>query len=204
MVSLIIELVRNRSFTLTSGNGLQSRLRRLRNSVPQGSLLAPLLFNIYTHDPPVATAKKFAYANDLAILRSAKNWQMLEEALTQDMSIISTYLQKWKLRLSITKTMTAAFHLYNKEAKRELHVPVKVRMLLFSAEPTYLEIKLDRTLTFRHHLESLRSKLTSRIGLLRPLARSSWGANAQTLRTTALALIYSTAEYCVYCQRHCR
>ena len=61
-------------------------------------------------------------------------------------------------------------------------------MLLFSTEPTSLEIKLDRALTFRHHLESLRSKLTSRIELLRQLAGSSWGASVQ-------ALIYSTAEY---------
>ena len=41
MVSFIIELVRNRSFTLTTGIGSQSRLRRLRNGVPQGSVLAP-------------------------------------------------------------------------------------------------------------------------------------------------------------------
>ena len=111
MVSLIMELVRNRGFTITTCNGLQSRLRRLKNGVAQGSVLAPLLFNIYTHGLTVTTVKKFAYADDLAILHSAKNWQMLEEALTQDMSMISTYLQKWKPRLSITKTMTATFHL---------------------------------------------------------------------------------------------
>ena len=202
MVSLIMELVQNRSFTLTTGNGLRSRLRSLRNGVPQESVLAPLLFNIYTHDLPVTTAKKFAYADDLAILHSAKSWQMLEAVLTQNMSIISTYLQKWKLRLSITKTMTAVFHLYNMEAKRELHAIVEGCMLPFSTEPTYLGIKLDRALTFRHHLESLRSKLKSHIGLLRRLAGSSWGANVQTLRTTAQAFIHSTAEYCapVWCR----
>ena len=66
----------------------------------------------------------------------------------------------------------------------------------FSTEPTYLGIKLNRAVTFRHHLESLRSKLTSRIGLLKRMAGSSWDPNAQTLRTTTLSLIYSTAEYC--------
>jgi len=45
-VHMIMEMVGNRSFTLTTGNGKRSRLRRLKNGVPQGSALAFLLFNI--------------------------------------------------------------------------------------------------------------------------------------------------------------
>ena len=65
-----------------------------------------------------------------------------------------------------------------------------------SIEPTYLGLKLDRALTFHRHLVSLRQKLTTRVGLLRRLAGSSWGAGAITLRTATLALVHSTAEYC--------
>ena len=50
IVKMIMELVRNRSFTLTTGDSKQSRLGRLKNGVPPGSVLAPLLFNIYTHN----------------------------------------------------------------------------------------------------------------------------------------------------------
>jgi len=112
------------------------------------------------------------------------------------MSTISTYLQKWKLKLSITETVTTAFHLDNKEARRELNIAVEGNTLPFCLEPTYLGIKLDRFLTYHQHLESLSKKLTARVGLLRRLAGSKWGFHAKTLCTATLALIYSAAEYC--------
>ena len=96
-------------------NSKQSRLRRLKNGVPQGSVLAPLLFNIYTYDLPSMISRKFAYADDLALLHFSGNWKDLEGTLSQDMSTLSAYLQTWRLKLSHTKTVTAAFHLNNQE-----------------------------------------------------------------------------------------
>ena len=63
--------------------------------------------------------------------------------------------------------------------------------------PTYLGVKLDRSLTFRHHLAALSKKLFSRVTLLRRLVGSGWGAGAKTLHIATLSLVYSTAEYCV-------
>ena len=159
MVKMIIEVVRNRSFTLTTGDSKQSRLRRPKNGVPQGSVLAPLLFNIYTYDLPSTISRKFAYADDLALLHSSGNWKDLEGTLSQDMSTLSAYLQTWRLKLSHIKTVTTAFHLNNREAKRELKVYNNGRLLPFCPTPTYLGVKLDRSLTFRHHLVALRKKL---------------------------------------------
>ena len=196
MVRMIMELVQNRSFTLTTGGGQRSRLRRLRNGVPQGSVLAPLLFNVYTYDLPALVSSKYAYADDLAIMHSAGDWSSLERTLSQDMATLSAYLQRWRLKLSETKTVSTAFHLNNREAKRELKINIGRHCVPFCPEPTYLGVTLDRALTYRRHLQSLRKKLSTRVALLRRLAGSGWGAGAFTLRVTALALIHSTAEYC--------
>ena len=185
----------------------QSRLRRLKNGVPQGSVLAPLLFNIYTYDLSSMISRKFAYADDLALLHSSGNWKDLEGTLSQDMSTLSAYLQTWRLKLSQTRTVTAAFHLNNREAKRELKVYNNSRILPFCPTPTYLGVKLDRSPTFRHHLVALRKKLSSRVTLLRWLVGSGWGAGAKTLRIATLSLVYSTAEYCApvwCCSAHTR
>ena len=142
-------------------------------------------------------SRKFAYADDLALLHSSGKQKDLEGTLSQDMSTLSAYLQTWRLKLSHTKTVTAAFHLNNREAKRELKVYSNGRLLPFCPTPTYLGVKLDRLLTFRHRLAALRKKLSSRVTLLRRLVGSGWGAGAKTLRIATLSLVYSTAEYCV-------
>ena len=155
---MITGLIRNRSFTFTTGDSKQSRLRHLKNGVTQASVLAPVLFNFYTYDLPSMISRKFAYADDLALLQSSGKWKDLEGTLSQDMSTLSTYLQTWRLKLSHTKAVTAAFHLNNREAKRELKVYNNDRLLPFCQTPTYLGVKLDRSLTFRHHLVALRKK----------------------------------------------
>ena len=76
MVHMIMEMVGNHSFILTTGNGKWSRLRRLKNGIQQGSVLAPLLFNIYTSGVPATISRKYAYDDDLAIMHADGDcWQ---------------------------------------------------------------------------------------------------------------------------------
>ena len=44
-------------------------------------------------------------------------------------------------------------------------------------------------------MHNTKMKVATRNNLLRKLSNSKWGANAGTIRTTALALCYSVAEY---------
>ena len=126
------------------------------------------------------TSQKYAYADDLALLYASRDWEAVEDTLSRDMTTLSDYLQTWRLELSNTKTVTAAFHLSNREAQRELNVYNNGNLLSPCPVPTYLEEKLDRLLTFRHHLKALRKKLSTRVALLRRLAGFGWSAGANT------------------------
>ena len=145
------------------------------------------------------TSRKFAYADDLALLHSSGDWKDLEGTLSQDIAILPAYFQIWRLKLSHTKTVTAAFHLNNQVAKRELKVYNNNGLLPFCPTPTYLGVKLDRSLTFHRHLVALRKKLSS---CMKQLEGSGWNVGAKTLCVAALSLVYSTAEYCapVWCR----
>ena len=131
----------------------------------------------------------------------------VENTLSQDITTLSGCLQTRRLKLSNTKTVTAAFHLNNREAKRELNVYNNGNILSPCPVSPYLGVKLDRLLTFCHHLEALRKKLSNRVSLLRRLAGSGWGAGTKTLRISTHSSVYSTAKYCstVWCRsRHTR
>ena len=60
--------------------------------------------------------------------------------------------------------------------------------------PVYLGVTLDRTLT---HIEKTKKKVGTRNNIIRclKLRTSKWGATPTTLRSSALALCYSAAEY---------
>ena len=80
--------------------------------------------------------------------------------------------------------------------RRELKIFVNDKCLEFQHAPRYLGVRLDRSLTFKQHLEEVTAKASSRVALIRRLAGTSWGATAKVLRISTLALVFSTAEYC--------
>ena len=99
------------------------------------------------------TARKYGFAEDLAIMHTVCSWQEAEEVLNQDMARLCGYLRKRRLELSEKKTVSASFHLNNKEAKHELNIKINGSCLTHQEIPTYLGVKLDRTLTYCLHLE---------------------------------------------------
>jgi len=92
--------------------------------------------------------------------------------------------------------------LHNVGACHELSVLLDGQRIKYQHQPTFLGVTLDRTLSFKLHLTKTAAKLKNRNNLPTKLAGSSWGADADTLQTSALALCYSAGEYCapVWCR----
>ena len=90
LTDLIRTMLENRRFFVAL-NGKKSRWRRQRNGLPQGSVLAPMLFNIYTNDQPVhADTRSFIYADDLCIASPGNDFNNIEVSLTSALSTMTT------------------------------------------------------------------------------------------------------------------
>ena len=192
---LIFKMSGKRSYQVILGNDVSKKVT-IKNGVPQGSVLAPTLFNVYINDMPTTKSLKLGYADDFALAYRSKSIHEIEQQLSEDTTALHDYFSKWYLKMNTTKTVCTLFHLDNHKANLRPKITTKQSTLPYDPYPKYLGVTLDRTLTYKQHIDNTANKLRKRNGIIKKLAGTSWGANASVLRTSSLALSYSVAEYC--------
>ena len=81
------------------------------------------------------------------------------------------------------------------ESSRKLNITWYNKHLEHIPNSVYLGVTLDRTLSYKAHIYKLKFKSPGRNNILRKLSITKCGAKPATIKTIALALCYSTAEY---------
>ena len=188
-------MLSNRRFYVELNNQ-RSRWRKQKNSLPQGSILSPILFNIYTNNQPIHDGtRNFIYADDLCVTTQYSSFTEVETTIGDALEVLTQYYRSNSLRANPDKTQVPEFHLRNKEANRSLKVEWNRTKLENTPHLKYLGVTLDRTLSYKEHMHNTKMRVATRNKVLRKMSNSKWGANASTIRTTALALCLSVAEY---------
>ena len=99
-----------------------------------------------------------------------------------------------QLRANSTKTRVSLFYLRNRECGKQLNISWNGVNLTNCNIQVYIGVTLDRTLSYKAHIEKTKNKVGTRNNI-RILRNSKCGATPTTLTSSALALCYSSAEY---------
>ena len=94
------------------GEGAYSSLKEIQAGVPQGSVLGPLLFLIYVNDiTDNLDSRCFLFADDTLLLDEVFSPEETANKLNNDLQTISSWADKWLVRMNASKTKSMIFSL---------------------------------------------------------------------------------------------
>lgn len=134
-----------------------SELKQIKAGVPQGSVLGPVLYLLYTCDIPKLENNTLAtFADDTAILAVGNNNIESTENLQDAVNQIHIWTKKWRIKLNESKSVHINFT--NKKIE---YIPVNLnnKLIPYSNTAKYLGITLDAKLRWKAHVKKKREEL---------------------------------------------
>jgi exonuclease III len=152
----------------------RSKMMRIRTGVVQGSVLGPLLFNIFINDVTRLnlSGDLFLYADDIVLVNSHSPKEPICNTIQQDMDKILGFINGQRLLLNPNKTHLMIAHSPHSKISLEDSVTLNNGMKVPRVENIkYLGLVLDHHLKWDAHCAHLTSKLSSAAGMLWKLRR---------------------------------
>lgn len=115
IVSMLRQMLYGKSFLLSDFEHETQPLFSIRNGLQQGTVLAPLLFSLYTRDlltHPVfeeAAMGIIGYADDLIVYTVSDNIDVINNQMTRIIDIVQTFFLTWKQKINTTKSESILF-----------------------------------------------------------------------------------------------
>jgi ribonuclease HI len=179
--------------------GSCGRWRCLKQGVPQGAVLSPLLFLFFIDAVmevlPVGVEVSM-YADDIAIWSQHQDKTRAAERVEEAVRAVAEWSKSAKLQLNAAKCEVAFFSTDNHEAKHVPVVQLSGRQLSHNPTPVFLGVCFDRTLSFRPHVARVCGRVQGTCRVLSAVAARSWGCSRSTLRSVFMALVRGTLDYC--------
>ena len=159
-------------------NGQCSNWGDISAGVPQGSILGPLFFLVYTNDLTAdLKCNVKCFADDTSLFTTVQDSNTAANDMNHDLELISKWSHDWKMSFNPDPQKQAVELIFSKR-KAEANYPV----ILFNNLPVmqvvehkHLGLVLDSKLSYSTHIKSAISKKRLGIGMLRLLSNYRLG-----------------------------
>ena len=159
----LVSYLHNRSFRVKYEDAF-SELKPINAGVPQGSILGPILYLLYTRDVPTSENHTTAtFADDTAILAIGSTVKESTENLQNALNSIADWTKKWKISLNNQKSVHVDFA--NCEI---LYHPLYIDNIAIPHSNTakYLGMTLDAKLRWKEHVKKKKTELQIKLSSL--------------------------------------
>ena len=181
-----------------SVDGHLSESLQVISGVPQGSVLGPLLFILYTADLCLGLEDKLiSYADDTtlyAMVPSPDVRARVADSMNRDLHKIQLWCEQWGMKLNPSKTQSIVVS--RSRTTFPLHPDLSVCDHIIPVAPylKLLGITLDDKLTFERHIRTLSSSLAQKGGILRKCFKTF--RDIDIVRKSFFAFVLPCFEYC--------
>lgn len=157
-----------------SGAKITSKFQEIKKGVPQGSIIGPLLYIIYTQDLPTAlknpNVTPVLFADDTSIIVRDNTENALKNDIVDTVGTLRDYFASNNMKVNIEKTQLICFT----TGYQDLHLTVNLfgSTLQNSDNIKFLGVKIDSHLNWKAHINTLANKIASFCYALRMISSS--------------------------------
>jgi ribonuclease HI len=192
----IIHMISERRITVQVGtDGPKHRQTGL--GLPQGAVLSPDLFNLYTSNLPSVCGNKvkcLQFADDIIMYTIADSVDRATATLNQCIMRFGTWCNNSGFRIAEPKCKVMMF---TRRRKYRLQDPLPLGNFHFNVQRVikFLGMELDQKLIWRQHIDSLNKSCEQAINILRFITHRTFGADPQTCLLIYRHMIRAKLDY---------
>ena len=194
VLDLLKSYLSNRKQLVYCNNSF-SEYKIIKQGVPQGSILGPILFLIYINDivNSSCNAHFTLYADDTCFTVSDPDINVLHAKLSRELNNVYKWIKVNRLMLNIKKTHVMLFQ--NRSLAHDLE-PVKLgRNVIDRVKTTkFLGVTVDENLNWREHISNVSLTLSKITGILYCIRDN---LSVESMLTLYYTLCYSKLMYCI-------